>query len=76
MARTFQEDVVAYLIGDQLLCYSCALESGKDHGESVVINSLNAFPPICHDCGELLGEPRDLTDLFRDQPRYGFRNLF
>ena len=75
MTMTFQEDVVGYLIDDQLLCHSCALESGKDRGEELVINSFYGFPPVCHYCGELLGEYRDLTDLFRDPPRYGFRNL-
>jgi hypothetical protein len=75
MAMTFQEDAVAYLIDDQLLCQSCAQESGMDHGKKIVINSFYGFPPVCHHCGELLAEPRDLTDLFLDPPRYGFRYL-
>lgn len=75
MARTFREDVVAYLIGDRLLCDSCRWENREHHAHAIVINSLYGFLPVCDDCGEVLGEPGDLADIICDQPRYGFRNL-
>lgn len=75
MRQSFQEDLVAYLIGDKLLCRSCALEGGDDHAIEIVINPLYVFPPVCDDCGELLGDPGDLADVICDRPRYGFRDF-